>query len=68
MGWAFLSVLVLCITTLTIHYLSHEYKKDLRRYTDTIKLATVLEIKLKEMEDLKERMEHLLLKNGLGRK
>ena len=60
-----LSVLIVsaaCIYAQKKHY---EFINSQRNHVDNAKLSALLELKITEMDELKSKMSHLLLKNGL---
>lgn len=68
MIFVFLSVITVVIGFLIGQHLRILFEREERDYTDNVKLGEALTAKLQEMQELKERMEMLLLKNGFGRK
>jgi hypothetical protein len=61
------SVLILAFTALTALKEFHEFERGKWIQTDHAQLSQELSEKLKAMDDLKAKMESLLIKNGFGR-
>lgn len=62
------SVFMICLTFMYTKEMDFEKEEKRKTWADNSKLSKSLEKKLAEMESIKQNMESLLLKNGLGRK
>lgn len=60
-------VFLICATAIYVFERSHKMSLEARKHQDASKLSISLEAKLKTMDELKAKMESLLIKNGLGR-
>jgi hypothetical protein len=65
--WSFLSVLSLGLALLKGLQMWIEAEREKLDHKDNARLSEELLIKIKEMDELKVRMNQLLIKNGLGR-
>jgi len=62
-----LTVITVCFAALFAQHCHYRFLKEQRDHVDTVKLSDELTAKLAAMEDMKGKMESLLLKNGFGR-
>lgn len=60
-----LAVLAICWTSLTRLHWQNELEVSGRKHVDTVRLAQHLEVELAEVKALKDKINLLLLKNGL---
>lgn len=63
----FASIAFICLSAIYAQQVHHAFKDGEREHKDVLKLSELLEKRLASMEELKGRMESLLLKNGFGR-
>lgn len=63
----FLSVCVVCAAFLYWAVLNNKFEESRRKHVDTNHLAENLEAKLKSMDELKAKIDLVLIKNGFGR-
>ena len=64
---AFVVVVLVCGTAVFRDVLRYDFLETRRKHMNTTHLAEHLEAKLSDMEDLKVKLNLVLIKNGLGR-
>ncbi len=67
MAWLFASVIMVCATSLYALRMSYELENTRMVEHNTQLLTDELEKKIQMIDELKPKMEMLLLKNGFGR-
>lgn len=60
-----LSVLIVSLSCIYAQKKHYQFISDQQDHKDNAKLSEFLETKIKEMDDLKQKMSHLLIKHGL---
>jgi len=62
-----LTMLIFCGSFLYAQFSHYRFKNSERTHKDVQKISETLEAKIKSMDEMKTKMESLLLKNGFGR-
>jgi len=59
--------LIACVTILVALQMIHEHERAEWKQDNVVRISETLEKKISEMDDLKQKMEMLLIRSGLGR-